>query len=389
VHVQAPDVAAAHLATQRLLLATAQGVAHASVRDVDQLHLAHQAVAVACAAAHVLTGTTAPGHRRALDDLVADARPDLRPGDLPRLVEVLTYDWRSAAMAAVADRPGGPSGDDLRRSARGARELLTLTLSLLRAEADRVSVTSSLDKRSPAWRTMVSTDHATRAGLAAWASATDVWASHRTSTPGSTDLTQVTSNLVTTVGSIAREGPTWKSPQDLRRHPDHARLLTTTAGISAAVHDVAVHHAAAVQRLVAAGHVYAPARSLPPLGAVLDERVPTVGDDELVGERLHAVTTNGWVRLTLSADTAAVREAYRALPDLNRQVRAGFHTLLDQGAADGRQGEHPPLDNHAVNNDAALHAAAFPTSGLLRPGTSAPTRSRPSPAASRDAGLER
>lgn len=101
---------------------------------------------------------------------------------------------------------------------------------------------------------------------------------------------------------------------------------------------------------------------MPPLGAHLDENVPATLDAQLIRERLQAVSDR-WTRLPLPAEAAAVRDAYRDLPEFTRQVRTEFRYLT---AARNRQVEDDPT---------ALLAAAFPTRGPSP--TTTPVRTRP------------
>lgn len=376
------DVNAASLACSALVTVAGQVTTHATIHDLRTLRTAQEASAVAAITGEVL-GMERQGDRRpSLDLFTVRTRPEPRPGDAIRALEVATWDWRTASLQA-AERVA-PSSRDLRVTLAGASQLMGVSTLALQAASQlhqRTLLTSQhpdADQlRSSVQRADLELARKMRTAMIDCTAAASVWNGHSTGTPGTPELLSATSALTTAVSLAVRDGGRWLTPGELGDRVDPLALALAARSTVDAVRDVLRAHHDVVERLLRHEQVYVAARTLSPVTAHPGyEDLPTKVQDELALERMQQVRNGAWVPATWGEYSGPLMDAYAPLQDLTSRVRTGYWSATSHL-------EDPTwrrLMEAVAERGTRTHAAANP--GRASPG-SGPVRGQPEGAAAR------
>jgi len=351
--LERPDVRAAFVAGSALLTAAAQVTAHVSIHDLTTLKIAQEATTVASASADVVLADPRQTTRGTIDAIATRTRPQPRPGDLPRLLEVTTWDWRTAALLAAES--AAPSSRDLRAALSGSSQILGMATLVLRAHSQaqqqqlaRVDTPESQRLRLSIQRSGTEVDRRLRLTMNHFNTAAEAWNGYTTGTPASPALLTATTNMATTVSLIARDGAGWLRPEEIAERAHPAALVVAARAAIDAVHEVTEAHHALVEDVLRRGYVYGAARRLPKVSS--DPRWWTFTEeaqDAMALQRMKEVRAGAWIPVEWGYQSAALTSAYEALPALTAKARTGYwtstpradrsawHSLLDEVAARG------------------------------------------------------
>jgi len=369
-----PDVRAALVAGSALLTAAAQVTAHVSIHDLTTLKIAQEATTVASASADVVLADPGQSTRGTIDAIATRTRPQPRPGDLPRLLEVTTWDWRVAALMVAES--AAPSSRDLRAALSGSSQILGMATLVLRAHSQaqqqqlaQQDTPESQRLRLSTQRSGMEVDRKLRLSMDQLNTAAEAWNGYATGTPATPALLTATTNMATTVSLIARDGAGWLRPEEIagRAHP--AALVVAARGAVDAVHEVTGAHHALVEDLLRRGYVYGAARRLAKVSS--DPRWWSLNEEAqeaMALQRMEQVRAGAWVPVEWGYQSAALMSAYEPLPAMTGTARSGYwtstprtdrsawHSLLDEVTARG-PGTYPsPV--RAPDNDGVVAASS-------------------------------
>jgi hypothetical protein len=380
--LERPDVRAALVAGSALLTAAAQVTAHVSIHDLTTLKIAQEATTVASASADVVLADPLQSTRGTIDAIATRTRPEPRPGDLPRLLEVTTWDWRTAALMAAES--AAPSSRDLRAALSGSSQILGMATLVLRAhnqaqqqQLAQLDTPDSQRLRSSTQRSGMEVDRKLRLSMNQLNTASEAWNGYATGTPATPALLTATTNIATTVSLIARDGARWLRPEEIAGRVHPAALVVAARGAVDAVHEVTEAHHALVEDLLRRGYVYGAARQLPKVSS--DPRWWSLNEEAqeaMALQRMEQVRAGAWVPVEWGYQSAALMSAYEPLPALTAKARADYwtttprtdrsawHSLLDEVTARGPRTHLSPV--RALEGDDV--AAASPTSAVAGAG---------------------